>query len=95
MELFKNLVVILCILRPNFAAIRSCIEEHRKDKVCFRSIDGNNTAYVHPYPLVLNTTMILDEIIDINEKERSITLRVTLATTWRDPRVGLSNETTG
>ena len=58
-------------------------------------MDGNNVTYVAPYPLVLNTTVILREIIDINEKESSITVRVFLVTKWRDPGIDLSNGTTG
>ena len=45
-------------------------------------------------PLALNTTVVLKEIIDIDEKESSITVRVSLQTAWRDPRIGLSNGTT-
>ena len=95
MQFVKSLVVIFCILRLNLAAIKSCIEEHKKDKICFKSIDGINTTYLAPYPLVLNTTMILKEIIEINEKESSITVRVILVAKWKDPGIGLSNGTTG
>ena len=95
MQLAKSLVVIFCILRLNLAAVKSCIEEHKKDKICFKSIDGINTTYLAPYPLVLNTTMILKEIIEINEKESSIAVRVILVTKWKDPGIGLSNGTTG
>ena len=95
MQFFKTLVVIFCFVRLNFAAVRSCIEEDVKNRLCFKSMDGNNVTYVVPYPLALNTTVILREIIDINEKESSITVRVFLVTKWRDKGIGLSNGTTG
>ena len=78
MQFVKSLVVIFCILRLNLAAIKSCIEEHKKNRLCFKSMEGNNVMYVDPYPLALNTTVILREIIDINEKESSITVPVFL-----------------
>lgn len=95
MQFVKSLVVIFCFVRLNFAAVRSCIEEDMKNRLCFKSIDGNNVTYVAPYPLALNTTVVLREIIDINEKESSITVRVFLVTKWRDPGIGLSNGSNG
>ena len=95
MQFVKSLIVIFCYVRLNFAAVRSCIEEDVKNRLCFKSMDGSNVTYVAPYPLVLNTTVILREIIDINEKESSITVRVFLVTKWRDPGIDLSNGTTG
>ena len=95
MQLAKSLVVVLCLLRLNFAAVSSCMEEHKKNKICIKGMAESNANYVDPYPLVLNTTMNLKEIIKINEKESSITIRVILDTTWRDPSIGLSNGTTG
>ena len=95
MELFKILVVILCILRLNFAAVRSCLEEDRKNRICFKSMGESNSTYVDPYPLVVNTTIKLKEISEINEKDSSITVRIILVTTWRDPSIVLSNGTTG
>ena len=94
MQLVKKLVVILSILRLNYAAVKSCIKENEENKICFKSMDGTNTSYVDPYPLVLKTKIVLKEIIDIDEKERSITIRAYLVTSWKDPRIGLSNGTT-
>ena len=90
MQLNKSLVVIFCILRLNFADIMSCSKEDKKNKICLKT----DETYVEPYPLALNTTVILKEIIEINEKESSITVRVGLQTVWRDPRIGLSKGTT-
>ena len=95
MQFVKSLVVILCFVRLIFASVKSCIEEDMKNRLCYKIIDGNNVTYVDPYPLALNTTVILREIIDINEKESSITVRVFLVTKWRDPGIGLSNGSTG
>ena len=95
MELFKILVVILSIFRINFAAVMSCIEEDKKNRICFKSMGGSNSTYVFPYPLVVNTTMKLKEISEINEKDSSITVLVILVTKWRDPGIGLSNRTAG
>ena len=95
MELFKSLVVILSILKINFAAVRSCTEEDRKNRICFKSMVGSNSTYVYPYPLVVNTTIKLKEISKINEKDSSITVQIILVAKWRDPGIGLSNGTAG
>ena len=95
MELFKSLVAILSILRINFAAVMSCIEEDRKNRICFKGMVGSNSTYVYPYPLVVNTTIKLKEISEINEKDSSITVQIILVTKWRDPGIGLSNGTAG
>ena len=80
---------MFCILRLNFADVMSCSKEVRENEICLKT----NETYVEPYPLALNTTVVLKEIIEINEKESSITVRVSLQTTWRDPRIGLSKGT--
>ena len=95
MQSMRTLVVIFCIFRLNFATIRSCIKENEENRICFLSIGGINTGYVAPFPLVLNTTMVLREVIEINEKESSITVQVIFVTTWIDPRIGLSKGTIG
>ena len=87
MQLVKTLVVMFSILRLNFAAVNNCNEEDVKDTLCLKT-------NVNCCPLVVNTTIALKEIIEISEKESSITVRVTLTTLWRDPRVGLSNGST-
>ena len=73
MQLNKSLVVMFCILRLNFADVMSCSKEVRKNEICLKT----DETYVEPYPLALNTTVVLKEIIDIDEKESSITVRVT------------------
>ena len=95
MELFKSLFVIFSILRINFAAVMSCIEEHRKNRICFKGMVGSNLTYVDPYPLVVNTTIKLKQISNINEKDSSITIQIILMAKWRDPGIGLSNGTSG
>ena len=84
------------ILRLNFAAenIKTCKEENVKNEICLKSLDGINATYADPFPLALNTTMILKEIIEINEKDNSITVMVVLTTAWIDPGLGLSKGTT-
>ena len=96
MQLHKSLVVMFCILRLNFAAenIKTCKEENVKNEICLKTLDGINATYTDPFPLALNTTMILKEIIEINEKENSITVMVVLITAWIDPGLGLSKGTT-
>ena len=93
MQLVNSLVLILCILRVTYATINSCEEETRKNVICSKSTKGSNTEYEPPFPLDLNSTMMLKEIIEINEKENSIIVRVKLVTVWRDPGICLSNRT--
>ena len=96
MQLNKSLVIMFCILRLNFAAenVKTCKEENVKNEICLKSLNGSNATYTDPFPLDLNTTMVLKEIIEINEKESSITVRVILITAWIDPGLGLSKGTT-
>ena len=81
MQLVKKLVVILSILRLNFAAVnvRTCKEEIEKNKICFKNIVGSNTTLVDSYrppsPVVVNSTVMLKEVIEINEKESSEALQ--------------------
>ena len=95
-QLNKSLVIMFCILRLTFAAenVKTCKEENVKNEICLKSLDGSNATYTDPFPLDLNTTMVLKEIIEINEKESSITVRVILITAWIDPGLGLSKGTT-
>ena len=101
MQFVKILNIILSILRLNVVAVngsvKSCKEEIEKNRICFKNIVGSNTTYVDSYqppsPVVVNSTIMLLEVIEINEKESSITVRVLLITRWSDPRVGLSNRT--
>ena len=95
MQLLNSLVLLLCILRLTYATINSCEEETMKNVICFKSTNGSNAEYDPPFPLDLNSTMMLKEIIEINENENSITVRVDLVTRWRDPGIGLSNKTNG
>ena len=94
-------MIIFSILRLNFAAVnvRTCKEEIEKNKICFKNIVGSNTTLVDSYrppsPVVVNSTVMLKEVIEINEKESSITVRVLLMTRWSDSRLGLSNGTIG
>ena len=103
MQFVKILNIILSILRLNVVAVngsvKSCKEEIEKNRICFKNIIGSNAtffdSYRPPSPVVVNSTMMLKEIIEINEKESSITVRVILVTKWKDPGIGLSNGTTG
>ena len=88
MQLVNSLVLLLCVLRVTYATINSCEEETMKNVICSKS-----TEYDPPFPLDLNSTMMLKEIIEINEKENSIIVRVKLVTVWRDPGICLSNRT--
>ena len=49
-------------------------------KISFTNEDG----YIMPFPLFLNTTFKIRELIGIDENENSITIRVNLLSRWKD-----------
>ena len=44
-------------------------------------------------PSELNTTLYFHEIVSIDEDENSITMQIILMSSWKDPRITVSNET--
>ena len=72
-------------------SLRSCWLEVEQPCVCFLG-----KRYVDPFekfPVVMETKLYLQEIVDIDEVENSISLQMNLIVTWNDPDLASSNGT--
>ena len=88
MKLTKFLTVTFCLFNNLVFCLKSCLTEKDQQRVCF-----NGTSYNNPFPVVLETTLYLQEIVKIDEEENSICIQVDLFTTWTDPDLDSSNGT--
>ena len=61
------------------AQLLSCSNETETPKVCFTG----NTSNLDPFPMVLNTEIVLQEIVGIDENEKSISIQMGLASAWK------------
>ena len=71
------------------AQLLSCSEETESPKVCFTG----NTSNLDPFPMVLNTELLLQEIVGIDENEKSISIQMALISFWKAFGLDRSNGT--
>ena len=70
----------MAIFRLNCRAeLLSCSVETGINKVCFTGKESN----VAPFPVVLDTQLILQEIVGIDENEKSISIQMALVSSWK------------
>ena len=89
MYIVASLFVVIAFFGITWAELKSCLIEEEQPRICFTEKE----AYVKPFPIVLNTTMYLREIVDINENEKSISTYMALYSFWKDPGLQVSNRT--
>ena len=77
----KCLIVFVATFELISAQLLSCSLENDHPKVCFKG-ENNYAADAH-FPLVLNTTLKLKEIVDIDENEKSISIQMSLVTEYK------------
>ena len=85
-------MVFITIIELGSAQLRSCLLEKDQPRICFKAIEGEK-GYVNPFPLPLTTQLYLKEIVSIDEGDKSITMEINLISSWKDPRITISNET--
>ena len=61
------------------AQLLSCSNETETPKVCFTG----KTSNLDPFPMVLNTELVLQEIVGIDENEKSISIQMSLVSVWK------------
>ena len=71
------------------AQLLSCSNETETPKVCFTG----NTSNLDPFPMVLNTELVLQEIVGIDENEKSISIQMGLVSFWKVFELDRSNRT--
>ena len=89
MHVIKAFFLITLLFEHYSAILKSCWNETDQPRICYLKKDG----YVNPFPIILNTTFFLKEIVEINEDERSISIQMNLNSEWYDPGLQRSNGT--
>ena len=76
----KQEILLTSIFGLNCTAqLLSCSNETESPKVCFTG----NTSNLDPFPMVLNTELVLQEIVGIDENEKSISIQMRLVSIWK------------
>ena len=88
MHVFGYLLLMICNFMPNWAKLKACAEKHDQLELCLTKKDG----YSPPFPTVVNTNLVLKEIIEIDNDKKSIKLQVDLWAYWKDKGIASSND---
>ena len=92
MNVMKSILIFITILELSSAKLRSCLVEKEEQEICFKAMNGEK-GYVNPFPVNVTTQLYLKEIVSIDEEEKSITMQMILMSSWKDPRITVSNGT--
>ena len=89
---FEYLLLVFCILKPCSASfsifdLKFCKEEIHVSKICLTSKDG----YFKPFPVIVDSQLVLRNLIEIDGNKNSITAQFELLANWEDPGIALSN----
>ena len=90
MNVLKIILVLGTIFELNWAQLKSCDEEEGNSKICSKGQDG----YSEPFPLKLNTTLFINQIVGIDEDEKSISIQMTFISNWNVSGLNRSDTTT-
>ena len=88
MRFFGCLFLIICNFKPNWANLKACAEKHDQVELCFT----NENGYSEPFPVVVNTDLYLEEIIEIDINKKSIKIQADLWFSWKDEGIASSND---
>ena len=88
----KYFLFVFCILKPCAARLKtsdlkSCKEETHELIICLTGENG----YFKPFPVTVDTELVLRNLIEIDENKKSISAQFELWTLWVDPGIALSN----
>ena len=88
----RFLLLVFCILKPSIARLKisdlkNCKEGRHESKMCLTGENG----YLKPFPVLVDTDLILKNLIEIDENKNSISAQFELWTGWEDPGIALSN----
>ena len=91
-QVLKCILFVICILKP-FAArlktsdLKNCKEEKHESIICLTGENG----YFKPFPVTVDTELVLRNLIEIDENRNSITAQFELLTNWLDAGIAVSN----
>ena len=89
MQIIKITLVLATMFELNLAQLKPCDEEKGKAKICSKGENG----YSEPFPSKLNTTLYLDQIVGIDEDEKSISIQMIFISDWKVSGLDRSNKT--
>ena len=89
MKFFTFLWVLVCIFELCLGSldIFGCTNEIEEWTFCSTDKD----AYAKPFPVVVDTTLELKSINEIDEDKNSISLQVVIACNWKDPGIFITS----
>ena len=95
-NVYKYLLFIFCTIKVCLAEMRisdlkNCKEEKHKSTICLTSENG----YSKPFPVIVDSNLMLRNLIEIDENKNSISAQFTLRTQWLDPGIDLANISSG
>ena len=87
--LLKIVLVLATIFELNWAQLQSCDKEKDPHKICSKGPNG----FSEPFPVKLNTTLYLEQIVGIDEDEKSISVQMGFIGNWKVSGLHPSNTT--
>ena len=85
-----HIAILIYFLKVSQAQLHKCSSDTNPYKICIT----DRKQYDMSPPSELNTTLLLHEIVSINEDENSITIQAVLINSWEmDPNLTLSKNT--
>ena len=91
-HLFEYFLFVICIFQLcnaelHTSDLKNCKEEKHKSKMCLTGENG----YFKPFLVIVNSDLILRNIIEVDQNKNSISAQFELWTSWVDPGITLSN----
>ena len=83
--LFIFCTIELCPAELRISDLKSCKEEKHESKICLTGENG----YFNPFPVIVDSNLVLRNLIEIDENKNSISLQLQLWTRWVDKGVAL------
>ena len=90
-KFFIFCTIKLCLAELRISDLKSCKEEKHKSTICLTGENG----YLKPFPVIVDSNLMLRNLIEIDENKNSISAQFTLRTQWLDPGIDLSNISSG
>ena len=84
-----TLIIIIFWSQCGASKLFSCNDTHPKvttgDFICKVNKNYDNTKVPGTLPLILDSRIYIDDITDVDETHKSITIQIWIAVEWADP----------
>ena len=81
---FLAFLNILCIE----AKLDSC-EDSLENEICYGQVPYSPSVNPEPLPNIINITMNVNDVIEVNEEDQTVKLMLKLILEWYDPRISV------